>query len=267
MNKIHKGKSLIIIGGIFIIVVFIIIIILIRIGGAYRFGLETFSLDDQISDVTHTERQKIRKITIKNKTDTGCMEVTPDGIIRIFAVCEKELSSARRVTDTRYILKLYKKLSETDITKLPKSSTTVCEGYTLILETDEDTKSVCLQNSSEGDNSGGNINGGGSGNSGEGIIDVIDDIITIIDQVIDNIPPTPTPSSSPIILTPTPDSESTTTTTPILLPSWGISPTPTTAAVQPFTCDFIDAFGKKRPYTISNVICSTEPSQAPSLLP
>jgi len=267
MKIVNKGKPILFVGVIFIIVLCLIIVTLVRIGGAYKSGLNRFSMDEKISDVTHTERQKIRKITIKNASDPGCMEVTPDGIIRVFTVCQEELSGAQRVTDTRFILRLYKKMAETDLTKLPDATNSTCSGYTMILETDTETKSVCLQNTTEGsNNSGGNSGTGGSGGGGTNGGD-IGEIITIINQVIDNIPPTPTPT--PVVISPTvvPGTSISSTPTEIVLPSWGVTPMPTSAVTLPFTCSYTDARGKKRPYTISNIICSTEPSPGPTQAP
>jgi hypothetical protein len=246
------GKSLFLIGGIFIVILVCLVFVLVRIGGAYKSGLDRFSSDNQISDVTHTERQKIKKITIKNGSDSGCMEVTPDGVIRVFTVCDKELSDARRVTDTKYILQLYKKMAETDLTTLVDSSDTPCAGYSMILETDIATKLVCILNTT---GSGGN---GGTNNGGS------DEIIKIINQVIDNIPPTPTQTPDPTVPTTNPETSVTVTSTPDVIPSWGSTPTPTIAAARPFICNFTDSQGKKRPYTISNIICSTEPSPGPT---
>jgi hypothetical protein len=263
MKIVNKGKTLIVVGGIFLGVCIGIVFILIRIGGAYRSGLDSFSASNQISDVTHTERQKIRKITIKNLTNPGCMEVTPDGIIRIFTTCGEELSDARRVTDTKYILQLYKKMAETDLSTLPEASDTPCDGYSMILETDSEKRSVCLQTTSDGNtSSGGNTGGGGIPGGG-----TVDEIIKIIDQVIDNIPPTPTSTPDPIAPTAPSGASITVSPTDVVVPIWGSTPTPTIGSSRPFVCDFLDAKGKKRPYTISNIICSTEPSQAPTPTP
>jgi hypothetical protein len=258
MKILPNGKSLVIVGGVFVIILVSLVYVLVRIGGAYKSGLAQFSSDTQISDVTHTERQKIKKITIKNSLDSGCLEVMPDGIIRVFTVCEKELSDARRVTDTKYILQLYKKMTETDITTLTDSSNTPCDGYSMILETDVEKKSVCLSHSS-----GGNADSGSGGQDGG----AVDEIITIIDHVIDDIPPTPTQTPNPGSPTAIPNASGTATPTIVVVPSWGSTPTPTIAAARPFICDFTDAQGKKRPYTISNIICSTEPSPGPSPMP
>jgi hypothetical protein len=261
MKVFLNGKSLIVTGGVFVVIIFAIIYVLIRIGGAYRSGLDTFSLDEQISDVTHTEREKINKITIKTPMASGCMEVTPDGIIRVFSVCEKELSEARRVTDTKYILQLYKKIAETDLSKIQTETTAPCEGYSIIVETDTEKKTVCLQ-----DSSGNNSSSGGNTNNGDDTQEsiIIDEIIKIIDQVIDNIPPTPTTTPNPIIVTTTLAPGMSATPTTAVIPSWGVTPVPTSAVSRPFMCDYIDSQGKKRPYTISNIICSSEPSPAPT---
>lgn len=263
MKIFDKRKTLFLTAGIFIIILTLLVVVLIRIGGAYRSGLNTFSLDEQISDVTHTERQKINKITIKNLTNSGCMEVTPDGIIRVFSICEKELSEARRVTDTKYILQLYKRMTEIDLSTFQDATTVVCDGYSIIVETDIEKKAVCLKNTSGNTNPSGGNTGGSDGQGGGSA----DEIITIIDKVIDNIPSTPTPTLDPVVLTATPVPGNSITPTPIVIPSWGSTPTPTIAAARPFICDFTDAQGNKRPYTISNIICSTEPSPGPTLTP
>jgi hypothetical protein len=259
MKIVSKGKPLFFVGVIFVGILCLIVVALVRIGGAYRSGLNRFSTEEQISDVTHTERQKIRKITIKNTTGSGCMEVTPDGVIRFYNVCQKELSDARRVTDTKFILRLYKKMAETDLTTLPDATNSVCSGYIMTLETDAETKTVCVQNKTEGDNISG---GGGGANNGD-----IGEIITIIDQVIDNIPPTPTMTPDPGNPTIVPGTSISPTPTDMVLPSWGVTPTPTVATARPFICDFTDVQGKKRPYTISNIICSTGPSPGPTSTP
>jgi hypothetical protein len=254
MNIHFKGKTLGIAGIVLFLVLCILGVVLFNIGGIYKNRLALFSQEQSTAPVTHIEKAKIRKISLQKNGDNGCMEVTPEGVVRLYAACGKELSDARRITDTKYILRLYKQVSEMDSTTFTPIAPVACDGYVLTLDTDQGIKTACVSGSTQG--SGGTTGGnGGSGGGG--------DIIETITLITEDIPPTLTPTRSPLDPTPTPDGTQTPSPTPVAYPSWGSTPTPTPATVQPFTCDFTDSQGKKKPYTVSNIICSTEPVSSP----
>lgn len=247
-----SSKQIFIFGLILAAIVTLSVIVVIGIGKSYRLGLSRYAQDNGPGQVTHNVREKIRKIKFQKGDAEGCIEVTPDGAVRIYKTCgQEELTDAYRETDTRNILRLFKQASETDFSEIKTADS--CGTYLLTITTESSTKTFCLSDIGSGN--------GSNGQSG-GEEQVISDIIGTIDTIISDIPvPTPTviqPSTSPTDYI-FPD------ISPTIIPSqtdypW-ITPeiTPTGEPDKPFTCDFYDALGSKKPYRVSSVVCSTVP--------
>lgn len=252
-----KGKPLIYFGIALIFLVLGIAFILTRIGSAYKTNLDRFTEQRNPSSVTHMEKEQIRKITLQRNGDPGCMEVSPDGVVRLYSVCGTELSDARRITDPKYILALYKKVAESAFVFITQEESAACQGYIMTVQTDSGLRLVCLNNSSSGQSGGSSGGSGGSGGGG------IDDIIETIEKIIEDIPPTPTPTGYMTNPTPTIDIYTSPTPTTEIVPPWEMTPTPPMIILQPFTCDFTDLLGKKKPFNVSNIICSSQPTPAP----
>ncbi len=234
----------------FFAVIAVSIFIIIRIGSAYSRGLEEFR-ELQVGDpVTHTVKEDIKRIIIKKSDSAGCYELRPDGTIRTYAECDdavpepESLVDAVRLTDAKYALALFKKISETPLENF--QSVVVCNTYWVTVYLGSSVKTVCLEYSTSDDIAQ----------------SVVSEIIDIIENVIEDIPQ---PSSTPVPPSPTPLIQVTNTPSPS--PTWvpGTTPTtspspwPTNEPDKPFTCDFYDTAGGRKPYTVSGVICSTTP--------
>jgi hypothetical protein len=249
------------VGGILVLLFGAIFFIVTRIGTAYRKGLSQMTDQPAPGNATHNIKETITKITIRDKKSKGCTEVTPDGIIRIYEVCGTQLTDANRMNNPSNINRLFKLTGETVFTDADTSEAAIydCTGSILAIETASGTKTVCLK--SENSQGGGN-GGGGSGSGGNGGgVGPIQDIIDTIKKIIEDIPPTPT--ITPPVQIPTPTIEPTGTPEPTLPLMPGETPiiTPTPIIPKPFTCNYyIDSTGKKRPYNVSNTICSDEPA-------
>lgn len=237
MRKIFKGKVLFVVGGVFILIVMLAGLVTWGIGNAYRGRI--LSLEQPPPQEQELiKKASIRKITIKKRGETSCMEVTPDGVVRIYETCGGDLSDASRLTDPRNILKLFRIVSEADLEAYRNSGEVL---YELVIETDQGTHTIYVA-------------GGGGG----------EEIIDTIDQIGGDIPnPSPSVFSSGSPLPPggTPEPS------PSVIPG-GPSPTPgssspPTGGDNPFLCDFSDSGGQGKPYRVSNVVCSNEPSPAP----
>jgi hypothetical protein len=261
MKDTLKSKSIFIIAGVLVVLVIAIIVVLIRIGNAYRKGLSQIDNQPPPQDVTHIVRKKISKIIIKkNANDAGCVEVTPDGIVRTYSVCDTQLSSANRMNDASNIIHLFALAGQTDYTSDATSTDAVaaCTGYIMTIQTDDGTKqSVCMKSSAGG---GGGTGGGVTGGGGGGGTSPIGEIIDTIKKVIDDIPPTPTEIQPTVTGIPTPVISDTLAPTFSYVPGDQPTPTPTPQVMHPFTCGYwVDANGHRHPYNVSNVICSDQP--------
>lgn len=250
MKNIFKDKVLFIGGIILIIVIVVIVILTIKVGNAYKSKLSDTTTQAPLP-ITHTEKDAITKVSITNNNDNSCIEITPDGAIRVYSECGTKLVTAHRTTDIRYTAKLYKTLYEMPESESQTQSTIDnCEGYIITIETENNTRKVCITKDSQ--------NGGDtSQNSFQQTIN--NDIIDTIDKIIEDIPPTPTVTSSPNQPTSTLSPSSTVNPSQPMIPTVIPTPTVTSAPQKPFTCDFLDVNGKKRPKNVSNVICSTDP--------
>lgn len=249
-----KSTSFYIIGGLLALVLLGVGIVVIRIGSAYRRNISSVTEVKPPGEITHTVRERITKIAIRRNDEDGCLEVTPDGAVRVYNVCGEDLADAKRVTDTRYIQQLFKVVSESNI---PDTSRDVCLTYELRLTTAEGTQSVCLEDlgsTGNGTQTGGP--GGGTGGGGE--------IGDIIEKIIEDLPPnTPTPGIYPSA-SPSPTSRTYPTGSPSPTDQPGISPTPIVEEINKgFMCEFTGSSGNKRPHTISNIVCSSGPTPVP----
>jgi len=245
MKQLPVGKFFALLFGLLILVIFTAGIFTGQFGKII--GGRTANLTKSQSSSTYElkDKKKIRKIRISKDNRGGCMEVSPDGAVRIYDVCGETLTDAVRLTETKNILKLFKLVSETkleEFTNKPEGTYVI-----IIVETDTGTETYYLPQDT-----------GPGGGSGGG---AIGDIIDTIDDIEEDIPdPTPTPT-----LIPSPTDIITGGESPT--PASGVSPTnilyPTPTQAQtlvPFTCDFTGTSGTKKPYNVSNYICSTEPT-------
>lgn len=237
MRNVLKGNVLLIVGGLFILVVAVSVLIVLGVGRIYRERITSLE-QTRSQELKLTKRAAIRKITIKKKDETGCMEVTPDGAVRVYESCGGKLVSATRLSDPRNILKLFQIVSEADVSMYRDSGAAVFE---LVIETDSGTQTIFV------------TSGGG------------EQVISTISQIQGDIPqPSPTvllPQSSQItVQSPYP---SPSVSSAVSSPPPNSSPPPTVGGSIPFTCDFYESGGQGKPYRVSNVVCSTEPSPVP----
>jgi hypothetical protein len=219
--------------------------VVIRIGALYQWGLLGFSKDQSTDSITLRQKKQIRKITVRRGDAPGCMEVTPDGAVRIYSTCGEELTNAQRPSNPKNILRLFQLVSERD---LPLTLENNAGGvvYELTIETDQGTEIAYLIVNDE-------------------TPPPIEDIIGTIDDIEEDLPePTATPAGvTPTSTTvPSPTSGGPTPTGTIF-PTQNPTPTPSGAAVDlGFICDYYETTGQK-PYNISNFVCSTGPTPFP----
>jgi hypothetical protein len=253
------NKQIIIIGIILLVVILACIILITAIGKAYQSGLSKFSPDKVSEGYTYKTKAKITKIKIHKMDDLGCIDVSPDGAVRVYATCDKILTDASRVSDATNILRLFKQISELDLTNI--KSTDVCDTYTITVETNESQKNICLTDIANQLNQTPGMGGNGNTSGGTGT-QIIDQIIETIENIKQEIIPTPTLISSPtpqfeggtpVVNEPSPTGDS--IQNDILE-----TPTPTVKPLVPFICGFSGSSGSNKPYNISNIICSNEPT-------
>jgi hypothetical protein len=245
MQSHNTLRPLLIAGGVLALIVLMASVAVIRFGRAYQWGIFGFNTTETSVETTVREKKKLRKITVRKGDSAGCIEVTPDGAVRVYRTCGEELESANRPYNPKNILKLFRLVSERNLSDLPSGSE---EGtlYTLMIETDEGTQVVVIV-----------VN--------EDTPDPIVEIIETIEDIEEEIPePTSTPADP---LLPTPTQPPVLSGTPVPsgtpFPSAFPTPTPTGPAVDlGFLCDFIESTGPK-PYNISNFVCSTGPTPFP----
>ncbi|KKS41465.1 MAG: hypothetical protein UV61_C0005G0048 [Candidatus Gottesmanbacteria bacterium GW2011_GWB1_43_11] len=245
MKKIFKGKQIYLLLAIFLLVIVSSGLLIAAFGQVYQSSLEKYRNPAPLPPTT-LNKAKIRKVTIRKGDEANCIEVTPDGVIRVFAQCGGELTDANRVLDARSILKLFKFLSNADLDKLQNKGSGIV--YELTIETDTGTQVIYIT---------GDGGGGGGGGGGEEIIPIIEDIKGSL--------PSPSPESSGTSATPAPSGS----TSPQASPGSSANPSPSASPQagggQPtFVCDYQDfANPLKRPFNVSNILCSTDPSPAP----
>jgi hypothetical protein len=230
--------------GSLIIMVLLIIVVLSRFGAAYERGLSSVLQNQQPQQLSQTvKRKNVRKVTVLT-SDAGCMEVTPDGVVRMFKTCGTDLSGAARLTNTRDIQRLFRLTTENDLSMYQSKPS---GAYTtIIIHSDDGDQTVYIPH------------------GGQGPTPPAGEIIIIIDQIGGDIPslkPRPTSGPTPTNLPP----GVTQTPTPTAEIVFGDTPTPTpsiTLTEQPFSCDF-SADSKNRPVTVSNTLCSSAPTPGP----
>ncbi|MFC1626656.1 hypothetical protein ACFL1P_00465 [Patescibacteria group bacterium] len=251
MSKFTHNKLVILLGVIFVVLIVIVLVVTGRFGLVLNARVEN-TTPDQPKEVILKEKKNIRKITIQKNDDRGCIEITPEGAVRVYTECNQELDDAYRETDVQNIMKLFNKLGRTDLSSYSKKPpANVQRGeplYKITIETDVGVETIYLYFDDE-------------------VASQANDIVKIIqtlteDPVYDS--PTPTQGNS----SPSPTSIYTLTPTPTNIPGGNSptnSPTPTGFVgeeddlIDPFTCVFDDEQGNKKPYRVSNVVCSTEP--------
>lgn len=245
MQILLKHRPLYLTGGVLLILLVSITVVVAKFGNAYRRGLLNVTNQKPTQELALREKKIIRRLSVRKSGEAGCLEITPDGAVRVYSRCGSELETASRLTDIKNIVKLFKLISENDLAAtLPV--TPDGEVYELTIVTENGSQVVYIV-----------FNPDNSGTTGE-IINTIEDIKEDIPQ------PSPTPTPAPIESGPTPTGVLTSPT-----PTGGFAPTPlpTTSpapqAQQPFLCDFAEGGGQQRPLTISNTICSTAPTPAP----
>jgi hypothetical protein len=231
-------------GGVFALLLVLTFVVIIRIGKSYEWGLLGFTKEQPPDEISLVKKKQLKKITIRRGDEAGCMEVTPDGAVRIYSTCGTDLERAHRPTDPKNVLKLFKLVSERDIATV---GDTTAPGtlYVLTIESDEGIETVYIVVLEDTPQS-------------------IQDIIEIIEEIEADVP---FPSVTPLGSTPAPTSPASSTGTPVpsvtLIPTAGPTPTPTGPAVDlGFLCDFFETTGPK-PYNISNFVCSTGPTPYP----
>src|SRR3989344_9094467 len=135
MKKLLQGKYVWITLGALILILIGIGVFIYGFGTAYRRGLATL-IQPPPEALTLKKKKVVSRITVKKSGESGCIEMTPDGIVRVYENCEGELESAYRLVDPKNILKLFKLVSERNLATSPKPGQVV---YELTLETDEGT--------------------------------------------------------------------------------------------------------------------------------
>jgi hypothetical protein len=225
--------------GIFLIIFFA----LKHIGARYDQGLVNL-IPTRSEGPAVRKARTIRKVVIFDEDNKGCMEITPDGVVRTYEVCGENLKDANRIADPKFILKLIQIASQIDFSKYRQK---VSGPYlTLIIETDTGTEIIYVPLGREGG-----------------------DIINTINLIREELPQ-PTQTPGPFTQTPTPTLggvSNSPTPTPRISHTPGPSPTlnphPSEIIESPFTCGYTESTGP-RPYNISNFICTTQPSPGPT---
>lgn len=234
-----KPKLLISIGSLSLLVIIVILAVVVRqIAMRPSLSLTGQDRSDQVL-ISKNERKQLRKITIED--DSGCLEVTPDGVVRMYADCDGTLTSISRPIDPKRIIQLYEYTSRVNTADY-RQPPTQGEYIRMIIETSGGSQVVFIP-----------------------VVSGPESISDTIDLIKGDIPkPSPTPLATlmptPTLpgQTPLPTQTATPTQPAIITPTVAISTTP-----RPFTCGFADDPTDKRPYNVTNVICSTQPSPAP----
>jgi hypothetical protein len=238
-NERKSSRILLYVGIGFAAVIVLLVVFGMAFGGSYRKTLSEILPQSQINNLSTTETKKVKKITFQKQNETGCIEVTPDGIVRVYTVCNEKLDSANRVTETRNINKLFQLVREKDYKTRDFSDSE--NAYKVIVETESGTEIFYIVVD--------------EGNESEELLDTLNDIIEDI--------PKSSPTPSPIYPTPSSPGASQ-STQPASSQSPNPSPSPNSSEiVETFTCDFTESGDPRKPYNVSNVICTGEPSPAP----
>jgi hypothetical protein len=229
-------------GGVLALIITSIWFIMVAVGNRYQSSLS--ALEQQAKDVSHKKKKNIRRITVQKEGEKNCLEVTPDGVVRVYSSCGSELENAHRPNDPKYVLNLFRVIREAELDLLRLENNIGGEIYKITVETDEGTQTYYIA-----------ANGSGS----------IDEIIQTIISIQGNLPgastspfaiPYATPISSPI--------SNPSITPPQTSPIPGASPgSGGGSGDSPFTCDFNESGSNIKPYRVSNIVCSSEPLPVP----
>ncbi len=225
---------------IFCAVVLIILLFIIKFGSAYRGNLSSYINNPKQQELKLKKKKDIKRITFRKQGEISCLEMTPDGVVRQYSVCGNTLTDVQRLSDSKNITKLFKLVSENELENLKNTGG---EIYELTIQTDTGTQVVYMS----------------AANS-----PIANEIIQTVEYVHGDLvgtSPTPTSvvnsSAAPINNGTTPSPQNSLSNP---------SPTPDASATSqlPFVCDFIETSTKKKPFNVSNVICSSEPVTAPN---
>ena len=138
MKHMTQNQWIYVVGGILTAVMVGAMMVIFAIGKAYQKGLTNFQNNTPTQEVTTREKKTIRKITLQKEGETGCTEITFDGIVRTYDTCNEKLSDANRLTNLKNVFKLFKLVSEEDLSKYKnKTGDTL---YTITVETDTGTQ-------------------------------------------------------------------------------------------------------------------------------
>jgi hypothetical protein len=254
VQNILKNRVILIVGLVLVALLCSVAVILYKIGSAYKSGINQISTNQSTQTISHIEKEAIDKITIKNENMSGCIEVTPDGAVRVYAECGQKVINANRPSDPKFILRFFKLMSDYAYVKNESGS---CTSYLVTLYTKSGQKTVCLDRSII------NNNRGEEDANNQVTQAVIDQVIDVIHDIINDIPPTPTIEQLIPTNTPTPTTYLIISPTDSIISPGENTPTPTVEALRPFNCNFTDSGGKSKPFNISNIVCSSGPTPAP----
>lgn len=238
LETLFKGKSFFFIIFILVIILAVVFFLVIGFGKLYRGTLSNLIAPNKEQELPPAAKKKtVRKITIKRLGEEGCLEVTPEGVVRVYNICGEELKGAARLQDPKNIIKLFKIANESDLTKY--TSEGEGEIYELTIETDTGTQviTIVVNNNSPGY-----------------VTDLIQTIVAIGGDL-----PSFYPTPSPVVNNPIPSAVVFVSPTPASSSIFYPSPTAIGGVPQEeyFTCDFGESSTK--PYRISNVVCTSEP--------
>lgn len=219
-----------------------IVYVVSSLGKAYQSNITKYAppvIKDQ--EISRKIRKIVKKIILTRAGDTGCIELSADGAVRIYSTCGSTIVDAKRLFNAANMRRLFDKVADLSISDNQMKGTG--SVYEVRVETDTGTEVyyVTLEDFST-DTTG---------------------LTKLVDQVLGDVPtPTPeTPGSTPTsALSPTRTRTPTLGPSPTALPPTPTPPIPTGA---PFTCDFTDQGGPDKPYRISNTVCTSGPTPAP----
>lgn len=243
MSIFGKYKYILSTGLFLIVIIIFLVLVLMGIGKVYKGRLADYDNQTPIDTLELIEKPTIKRIRFQKIGSEECIEVMPDGSVRVYKTCDGDLESFQRASNPRSILDLYRLISEQDWSDFDTRGEG--EYLELTIETDKGIATLYIP--------------AGGGNASADII------LDTIDEVIENIPPNPTPSPAPSTGNNNPSPSP--ITSPRSLPSPSLSssesPYPQTGGDQGFACDFYDKTSNKKPYRVSNVVCTGEPSPLP----
>lgn len=227
---------------IFLLIITFAVIFFIFFGQRYRERLSTYEAPRIQNTVNKEQTSQVLKMTFKRDGQKGCYEITPDGQVRIFNDCDKNPDDVFRSYNNKMINNLFDLISSGKL-----STQKINGGIELVVYTTKGTFVYYLPSNNSGDNSSN---------------DIVKEIIDIVEDIINEAPEnTPSPTSHSFENSPN----------PTFIPTPGVSGyefSPTPSIIQPesqgqtvpFECAFEDTSGDRKPYRVSNIVCSTEPT-------